>query len=136
MSEVTKTYKKLRKELDDLRKQYLKAGKEAFKEHSKELFDRHPKMKEYSWCQYTPYFNDGEPCTFRANTSDPDINGVDWWTQDDDTGMTEEEWKTAANDVSEFLSSFDDDTLEHIFGDHVRVVVTKKGAKAEEYYHD
>ena len=30
----------------------------------KELFDKHPEVKSMQWAQYTPYFNDGEPCEF------------------------------------------------------------------------
>jgi hypothetical protein len=62
MSEVMAEVKSLKKQLSDLKKQYLKASKTAFSEGSKPLFDKHPKMKSFSWSQYTPYFNDGEPC--------------------------------------------------------------------------
>ena len=39
-----------------------------------ELFAQAPKLKSVSWTQYTPYFNDGEECTFSAHTSDLYIN--------------------------------------------------------------
>ncbi len=137
MSEVKTTFKSLKKQLADLRKEYQKAGKAAFGEESKELFDAHPKMKHFGWRQYTPYFNDGEPCTFRACTDDPDINDTEWWTEGDNAeGMTEAEFKAAQKDVTTFLSAFDDDLLEHLFGDHVKVEVTRKGAKVHEYSHD
>ncbi len=136
MSEVQTAFKSLKRQLSDLKKEYMKAGKAAFGDESKTLFDKHPKLKEYGWRQYTPYFNDGEPCTFRACTDDPDINGVDWWAENEDAGMTKAEFEAAANDVAVFLSAFDDDVMEHLFGDHVRVKVTKKGAKVEEYSHD
>ncbi|MEU9498206.1 hypothetical protein [Streptomyces sp. NPDC048196] len=28
-----------------------------------------PTIVEFGWQQYTPYFNDGEPCTFRVNST-------------------------------------------------------------------
>ncbi len=30
------------------------------------LFDAYPKLVWFSWTQYTPYFNDGDACTFRV----------------------------------------------------------------------
>lgn len=139
MSEAKKTYVVLKKQIEDLKKEYMKAGKKAFGEESKTLFASHPKLKEFSWTQYTPYFNDGEPCTFSAHTYDPYLNGEDYWYEGEDqerTVMTKGEFESARKDVREFLEQFDDDTLEHLFGDHVKVVVTKRGAKIHEYSHD
>lgn len=42
-----------------------------------------PTMKAFGWSQYTPYFNDGDPCTFRVGTpwfltvDDPDVDDVE-----------------------------------------------------------
>ena len=38
--------------------------------------------------------------------------------------------------VAALLKSLDDDTLEEMFGDHVKVTVTVNGAETEEYEHD
>ncbi len=35
------------------------------------FFDKYPEVKEIKWRQYTPYFNDGEPCEFGVN----ELNG-------------------------------------------------------------
>lgn len=32
----------------------------------KSFMEEHPELVRMRWCQYTPYFNDGEPCTFRV----------------------------------------------------------------------
>lgn len=37
-----------------------------FKEACSLLFDNLPDLKSFGWRQYTPYFNDGDPCVFRA----------------------------------------------------------------------
>lgn len=124
-------FKTLKKKLNDLKKEYLKAGKQAFGEESKSLFEKHPKMKEFSWKQYTDYFNDGEPCTFSAMTDYPEINGEPEWGPDSD--MSEEEFGTAASCVSAFLGQFDNEVLEHLFGDHCRVRVTPTKCKVESY---
>lgn len=38
-----------------------------FKDTMKEFFDKNPGITALKWTQYTPYFNDGEPCEFRVN---------------------------------------------------------------------
>lgn len=40
------------------------------------------------------------------------------------------------NDIVTFLTSFDDDTLKDMFGDHVMVTVTRSGIDTESYSHD
>lgn len=49
----------------------------------KELFEQSEVIKSISWTQYSPYFNDGDECTFSAHTDDLYVNGeysdeVDW----------------------------------------------------------
>lgn len=36
----------------------------AFKESFAAFFEKHPEVHALYWTQYTPHFNDGEPCTF------------------------------------------------------------------------
>lgn len=51
--------------------------REQFPAMSDALFEKHPRLKSVAWAQYTPYFNDGDECVFRAHTSDCYINGTD-----------------------------------------------------------
>jgi hypothetical protein len=39
-------------------------------------------------------------------------------------------------DINDLLKNIDQDTLERMFGDHVKVVVTKDGIDVEKYEHD
>lgn len=39
-----------------------------FEEQAQELFARIPEIEEFSWTQYTPYFNDGDECVFSVDT--------------------------------------------------------------------
>ncbi len=42
------------------------------------LFDKsNGKITSFGWTQYTPYFNDGEECTFSTHVDYPVINGED-----------------------------------------------------------
>lgn len=43
------------------------AGKDAVKEFFTPIFEAIPSIESFRWTQYAPYFNDGEPCTFRVH---------------------------------------------------------------------
>jgi hypothetical protein len=42
--------------------------KEKFYILTKQFFEKNPSITAIVWEQYTPYFNDGEPCEFRVNS--------------------------------------------------------------------
>jgi hypothetical protein len=49
----------------DLEKQIKEEAKEVFANSAKEIFEKYgDKVGCFKWSQYTPYFNDGEPCEF------------------------------------------------------------------------
>lgn len=101
---------------------YIKIG-------SQELFAKHPELETISWTQYTPYFMDGDTCYFSANTEYAEINGEEIEWDDDKKNQMEK-------DVEDFLDTLDHDTLEDLFGDHVKVTITKDGVNVEDYDHD
>lgn len=47
-----------------MKKELMEEGQKAFHASIKDFFEKHPKIHMFSWVQYTPYFNDGEPCEF------------------------------------------------------------------------
>lgn len=53
--------KKAKAEYDAVMK---KKGEKVVRASIKEFFTIHPEVKALRWTQYTPYFNDGEPCIF------------------------------------------------------------------------
>lgn len=66
---------------DRLKEAEEKARREAravFTEVTKDLFDLEPRLQSFTWRQFTPYFNDGEECTFGVYTDYPEINGFDY----------------------------------------------------------
>ena len=128
---------------------------------TKELFQTFPELKSIGWKQYTPYFNDGDTCTFSANTDCISINGeyVDdsnWvsetnitnygnWNRDKKVyeGRTEvpnldydSELVKGCDEISEFLRNFENDFYITRFGDHAQITVTKDGVDVDEYDHD
>lgn len=54
----------LRKEMKALKSKMKKESKAALKAGFKNFFDEHPIVEAICWEQYTPYFNDGDPCHF------------------------------------------------------------------------
>lgn len=56
--------KEMRKKMRNLKSQMAKETKTALKEAFKDFFKEHPVVESVIWDQYTPYFNDGDTCTF------------------------------------------------------------------------
>lgn len=115
-------------------------GKKALQDEFKKVFDAHPELIALQWRQYTPYFNDGEPCEFsvqdmemRLSTTPADAHG-DY----DDEGF-ETTYGRKSGPVIEAvraLGRIDSEIYEVVFGDHCRVTATREGFEVEEYEHD
>lgn len=143
-----------------------------FNKGIKELFDKYPNhLAQISWKQYTPYFNDGDPCTFMRgefyvngqeaydygddnpeivdslyteeeiairNSWQPDPSNR-WDYKNFNTGLSPErikEFETVDDEVCKFLSLFSKDDYEFMFGDHIKVTITKDGISVDDYDHD
>lgn len=151
--------KDLQKKMKALKTEMQKEGKVALKAAFKELFEKHPVLEAVQWEQYTPYFNDGDTCTFSVEDMYPvftlteeqrkiskiyaDEDAFDELWYEFEYGelkktMTPEQ--KAANKALDVLfkefSGIADDVFEDLFGDHVRVRATKKGFKVSEYEHE
>jgi hypothetical protein len=119
-------------------------AQEIVKPCLQEFMTKHPSVKAIGWAQYTPYFNDGDPCTFslrglHASAMDEreeDLYGDGWHEiyGDPEEGFAAEDWQ-ALKDLEGALGSLEDE-LHAVFGDHVRVIVTPDGVDVEEYSHD
>lgn len=100
-----------------------------------------------TWTQYTPYFNDGDPCTFHAGTPKlviGDETGMCGGSQEYD--LYEGSGRHINNDlhrsVFERLAKLwdavnDEDMLLKLFGDHTEVTIHADGTiNADECDHD
>jgi hypothetical protein len=67
MSTLQDEFDKLLEEQNALRAKFQAKAQELFKQVTKELFDKNPGVTAVIWTQYTPYFNDGDTCTFGVN---------------------------------------------------------------------
>jgi hypothetical protein len=61
---MTTKIEQLKQKFDDLKNEMKAQGKEALFEAFRQLFAENPQIVEIQWTQYTPYFNDGDVCSF------------------------------------------------------------------------
>jgi len=148
-------------EIKKLKEEMLEASNKIFTDLTKTIFKEHPKLESFGWSQYTPYFNDGETCTFSANIDYIYINGqpadeADWinetkitnygtWNREKRQyeGRTEvanldydPELAKITDEVKDFLSNFDEDFFLSQFGDHAEITITAEGVSVDECEHD
>jgi hypothetical protein len=140
-------------------KQRDQITKEQFADLVKALLDD-DNVIEFGWRQYTPYFNDGEPCVFSANglwirtTADRDVEVEDgdtlsMWSHptlsdsrwEGNKRVTHEvQFPATAAAATALDSAIDggvaDAVLLDLFGDHADVKVTRDGITVEYYEHD
>jgi len=149
MSETTtllEAQAEIHKKMAEMREQLKTIGEKLFKEGAQDFFDAFPEAGSFSWTQYTPYFNDGDECVFSVHDyfDVTNTNGDLLWEDLDAWGAeySRKQGKelTREQEASEVLSTLvggiDDDTMKALFGDHVRVTVTREGIDIEEYDHD
>lgn len=158
----------LRKTLNENRKKILKqqqelrkAAQAVFVVAVKDFFEAVPEVKTVFWTQYTPYFNDGDPCVFRV--TDIEFSTATFENGDDIDSFKEENsyWygegsrvehggtaintssynrelnptEAACKEFSELIRSIEDN-MEEIFGDHCQIILTSDGRTiVEEYEH-
>lgn len=143
--ETAKALKELRAKRAELEAKIQEAAKKLFSEASEELFEKHPTLESFGWVQYTPYWNDGDECTFSANNESPKINGEEDWDYEYGTekfydGKINTKYDPAKKriytDVKAMTSQFTDDDLLMMFGDHCEVTVKRSGITVDSYDHE
>jgi hypothetical protein len=120
-----------------------------------------PYIVEFGWHQYTPYFNDGEPCEFGANNLWVRTADMPEEVEDRDyelevqygsvakSALGERDWRTGVYTgpdegrfvrVIELLNAIEggsfDQLLIKAFGDHADITVRRDGITFEFYDHD
>lgn len=144
---------------NEARKAAREAAQSAFKEGAKALFDKHPLLTSFTFRAYTPYFCDGETCTYGVYADEPDLNGESW--EDNPLCASGEDYKCVdgkytriktgepgalyqawSEDIPRFVHGFDNEDIMSMFGDHVEVTVSYDRATGvvstltDEYSHD
>lgn len=150
------------KELKTLKDNYEKLlrekGQEIMKGAVEEFFKANPEIKTVTWTQYTPFFNDGEPCEFRVgdpyfSMQDVEPEDVPRDPEDDDgqrfystwgakyyanarPGMNLAPIEKAGQSFRETIGAAPHDLFLAAFGDHMKVVLTPDQIYTEEVNHD
>ncbi len=115
-----------------------------------------PNVHSVRWTQYTPYFNDGDPCIFGVNgvlvkllDGDPEdgdygdgyIDGYamrvysEGYKQKPSVKPEFESLYPVFNALEEQIEHFED-FFQESFGDHAKVTATSAGFEVEFYEHD
>ena len=128
-------------EMDAHRKAFQEKAKAALKDEFRKFFDAHPEVATIKWTQYTPYFNDGEACTFSVHT--PAFYGPGDHSEDDDAecylydGYEYSSSKAPADarQLAGLVKGLGD-AMKDTFGDHSEIVATRNGFDVQDYEHD
>ena len=134
-------FKELVANIDRLKQELQEKVENGLLECLKDLFAQYPEVKKLQFTAYTPYFNDGDECTYWCNADCPSFNG-DCDEDEDESEDKEEEVQmpevseAARNAFIEALSLIDDETWKDIVGDHVTVTITPAGVTTADYDHE
>lgn len=142
-------YKRIQEQMQELQKQRVKLCREFFEDEIEKFFTENPAVESFSWRQYTPYFNDGDPCEFGVcqSSDEVSVNDVVGWDVPVNPPWSREraEEFNRARDValathekvSTLLGQFNEDDLKMMFNDHSKVTVDANGdIQVEEHKHD
>jgi hypothetical protein len=112
--------------------------KGVLSELANQVFSENLQVDSFAWVQYTPYFNDGDACTFGVNSDEDsiEINEESAYDDDDDG----KKFLDVREKISQVLETIDEDHLLQAYGDHVRVIARRDRTEdvfdVEDYDHD
>ena len=118
----------------ELHAQLKEKGSKFFEPVFQKFFDSDPIIESVSWTQYTPYFNDGDECTFSSHIEYPSFN-CDGDFQEYPEEWDYEEYKKHEKLWDAFLEEnpilTNDEVSKIVFGDHCRIEVKRKDSGVE-----
>lgn len=140
----------LQAEINEFREEFKKKGQKLLNKTFKDVFNRVPNLMAVKWTQYTPYFNDGEECTFRIgdvyfkledskeDSGDYEDGFESTWSLDRRTeNKVKKEDIEAMSELEELIGAEAmEDVLRALFDDHVEVTYTDGEFTADEYDHE
>jgi len=137
---------RLAKEIEDMKTAYQEKARSALSDVVfPDFFKAHPEIKVIYWTQYTPYFNDGEPCVFSVGEvciSD-DVEVEDYYESFlDGKYLWDLKGKDDLKKDFELVASFiekNEELMQELYDDHCVVKIfneTPVRTEVEEYDHD
>lgn len=129
--------------LAEIKQLYKQAGSIMEKELincANEIKKEHPSIRAVCWIQYTPYFNDGEPCEFGVGTPEficanedvtkeriielwDDNNGYMEYIEDEEISNADISWTEYETLKTLFNSTEAEMLFLNQYGDHARVLI-------------
>ena len=67
------------------------------------VFEKYPEADSFAWKQYTPSFNDGDPCEFGIMSDELDVNGCDYYDVESEFPENAEILQNASDEASKVL---------------------------------
>ncbi len=145
--------KKLKEDYETKKKELFAEMKVKFVEHSKALFDKYPLMMSFGMPCYTPYFNDGEPCTWEMNDDSEQIyvNDIQGCWADDHAEEEDKAWMfkqkrhgkvtyysqgPVYDDCADFFGNLPEDFYEDAFKEGLITIYRDGTIKVKNYDHD
>lgn len=151
-------------EINEARQNYQALMKQhgvaLVQEMAKDIFDAFPCVRAIQWTQYTPYFNDGDPCYFSVNEArialnkdfmeslqasekqclyeyHDDFMEFSCRLTDHQNTPTAQVLKKINEALGDFQGVLNDlsEAMQETFGDHQQITITRDGIEAEEYSH-
>lgn len=148
-------YAKINEQFHKFQTEYYKQCEKLFKATFVQFFKENPKIVCVTWTQYTPYFNDGEPCVFSTGdkwfltkegyedfkncggsyAEEYAAGKPSYYEEKYRKDLTEKDFEII-DKFQQFLFSTADDVYLTLFGDHSYVIATKEGFEVDECSHD
>ena len=130
LKEVSEQLAESKRKLEEFAKN---EGKSAIGAAFAECFEPPTKLEAIEWLQYTAYFNDGDPTRFRVQ--DPDLISIDGdevktWSN---SKLVEAFGEATISKFNEAWDQLPDELLLAVFGDHVKIRITKDEVEVTEY---
>ena len=134
MSEIINKIDNLIQEFQDKKAQLVNQLKVEFPNLFTHIFEKYPNLEAFQWTQYTPYFNDGDECTFGVN----DAYYIKRFQDEEFVAPYKEDGnRKIAKEINSILVQIDNDSMRTMFGDSVEVKLYKDGTiKIDEYDHE
>lgn len=127
-----------KQKLEVLRNNFQNEVAKFFKEEAAAFFEKYPNVNSISVPMYTPYFNDGEACTFGVASYNTEINGIgeDYCKEDiKDICETEQEFDKIYLEAVKFIEQFDDSDWQFLVPEEGLVTINRDGSMSVEYYN-
>ena len=132
---------KLAERLQSIKQEVQDTAKQALTEELKVFFDDFPEVEAVAWKQYTPGFNDGEPCVHSMDDvrlySKAVFEDQDFDLSDDPEELNYWQAETEAQKrMKAFTKEIHDleEAWEMVFGTDTMITCTRKGVEVEDYY--